>query len=284
VKNHEENPESKKNLTRKKRRLRYGLRAERVLPYSAAFGRPRYSAAFGRPRRRRISPMRFLLLACLAGAAGPLFGANPLSLDIAVMTLTAAQPPRMVDDKLILSYKPSHPVRYVAARFAHESWKILHTYARNEHDVFVLDYAVPEGVRDIRYRIVVDGLWITDPANPRVDSDAMGDEFSVVTLESEPVRPIVNPKLERSGAVTFTFRGTPGRRVSLLGDFNNWDPFMDYLAEKSPGFYTLTLRMPAGPHWYVFFTEGRRVLDMFNAESGVDPDGTTVSYFSLSPR
>ena len=226
--------------------------------------------------------MRYLLLACLAGAAGPLFGANPLSLDIAVKTLTAAQPPRMVGDELILSYKPAHPVRFVGVRFGHESWKILHTYARNEHEVFVLDYPVPEGVREIRYRIVVDGLWMADPANPRVDADQTGEEFSVFTLEREPERPILNPRQERGGALTFTFRGAPGRHVSLLGDFNNWDPFMDYMAEKSPGLYTVTLRIPPGPHWYVFFTEGRRVLDMFNADSAVDPDGTAVSYFSLS--
>ena len=124
-----------------------------------------------RPRRKRVSLMRYLLLACLAGAAGPLFGANPLSLDIAVKTLAAAQPPRMVGDELILSYKPAYPVRFVGVRFGHESWKILHTYARNEHEVFVLDYPVPEGGREIRYRIVVDGLWMADPANPRVDAD-----------------------------------------------------------------------------------------------------------------
>jgi hypothetical protein len=274
VKNHEEYPESKKNPPSP-------MRGE-----GARQRRPPECRGVPRPRRRRLSLVRYLLLVGLAGAATPLFGANPLSLDIAVMTLTAAQPPRMVDDELILSYQPAHPhpVRYVGVRFGHENWKILHTYARNEHDVFVLDYRVPEGVREIRYRIVVDGLWMADPYNPKIASDDRGDEFSVVTLEREPVRPILNPRLENGGAVTFTFRGAPGRRVSILGDFNNWDPFMDYMAETAPssGLYTITLRMPPGPHWYLFFTEGRRVLDMFNADSAVDPDGTTVSYFSLS--
>jgi hypothetical protein len=97
VKNHEEYTESKKNPP-------FPTRGQ-----GARHLRPRYSAAFRRPRRRRISLLRYLLLAGLAGAAGPLFGANPLSLDIAVMTLTAAQPPRMVDDALILSYQPAHP-------------------------------------------------------------------------------------------------------------------------------------------------------------------------------
>jgi hypothetical protein len=235
-----------------------------------------------RPRRRRISPMKYLLLACLAAVAGPLFAANPVNVDIAVKTMTSARAPYLVQDELILSYTPRqpHPVRFVGVRFAHESWKVLHPFSRNEHDVFVLDYPVPEGVRDIRYRIVVDGLWMADPVNPRVDTDEAGDEFSVFTLEREPQRPIVNPKVVGEGEITFTYHGRSGHRVALVGDFNNWDPFMDYLAEASPGVYTISLRVPPGPHYYAFFTDGRRVLDRFNSESAIDPDGLPVSYFT----
>jgi hypothetical protein len=234
------------------------------------------------PRSKRVSLVRYLLLASLLFAAGRLFAANPLSLDFAVMNISAAQPPHMVEDELILSCKPAHQAHFVGVRFAHESWKVLHPYAVNAKGVFVLDYPVPEGVREIRYRITVDGLWMADPANPTTDQDAVGETFSVYTLEREPFRPIINPRHEPDGAITFTFHGQPGRRVALLGDFNNWDPFMDYLAEKTPGLYTITLRVPAGPHWYTFFTDGRKVLDMFNPGTGVDPEGATVSYFSLS--
>ena len=54
---------------------------------------------------------------------------------------------------------------------------------------------------------------------------------------------------------------------------------MTTLQEDSPGSYSVTLRLPPGPHWYIFFMDGRRLLDRFNAETGVDPDGNTVSYF-----
>jgi hypothetical protein len=211
-----------------------------------------------------------------------IFGANPVNLDIAVRGLSTAQPPRIVEDVLVLSFKPVVPTRFVGVRFAHESWKALHAYAVNENGVFVLDYPLPEGVREIRYRIVVDGLWMVDPTNPHVESDAIGSEFSVFALEKEPVRPTVNPRRESDGAITFIFRGAPGKRVAIAGDFNNWDPFMDTLAETTPGTYSVTLRVPAGGHWYYFVSDGRRILDMFNPETGVDPDGSTVSYFSLT--
>jgi 1,4-alpha-glucan branching enzyme len=187
----------------------------------------------------------------------------------------------MVEDVLILSIKPPQSARFVGARFAHEGWNVLHAYSVNENGVFVLDFPVPEGVRDIRYRIVIDGLWTTDPSNPVVETNPAGSEFSVFTLQAEPDRPVTSPRRNAGGALTFLFRGTPGRRVALVGDFNNWDPFMDLMEETSPGTFTLSIRVPPGPHFYFFVTEGRRVLDGFNTETGRDPDGGIVSYFSF---
>jgi hypothetical protein len=196
--------------------------------------------------------------------------------------LPAPQPPHLVEDTLILSFKPAVPTRFVGVRFASESWAVLHPCAVNENGVFVLDYPVPEGVREIRYRVVVDGQLMADPLNPDVDTDVSGTQLSVFTLDSEPPRPVINPRLERDGSVTFVYQGTAGRRVSIVGDFNNWDPFMDYLSEGQPGSYSVTLRMPPGVHWYYFVSDGRRILDRFNAASAVDPDGAAVNTFTLS--
>jgi 1,4-alpha-glucan branching enzyme len=240
---------------------------------------PQSPAAQVRPKK--VGLVRCLLLACLLLGPAAAFAANPISLDIAVKGIDSSQPPRMVDDVLVLSFKPEKPVRFVGARFEHEAWKLVHPYAMNERGVFVLDYPVPEGVREIHYRIVVDGLWMPDPANQVTVPDGAGVAFSVYRLEKEPVRTVVNPKPDSAGALTFVFRGSPGRHVSIVGDFNNWDPFMDPLDETSPGSYSVTLRVPTGEHWYYFFSDGRRILDRFNAQTGVDPDGGTVNYFAF---
>ena len=243
--------------------------------------RARHTESTPVPRRPavQVRPKRVGLLACMLLWPVMVFAANPVDIDISVRSIDSSRPPRMVGDVLLLSFKPEQPVRFVGVRFAHEAWKILHPYAMNERGVFVLDYPVPEGVLEIRYRIVVDGLWMADPANAVTEEDAAGVSFSVYKLEHEPARTVVNPKPDTGGALTFIFKGSPGRRVSIVGDFNNWDPFMDPLDETEPGSYTVTLRVPAGDHWYYFFSDGRRILDRFNAQTGVDPDGGTVNYF-----
>jgi hypothetical protein len=234
----------------------------------------------GAKRRKRVTLLRWLLLAFMLVPAGVLPAVTPLMLDSTIQRISGTEAPRMVGDVLVLSLKPDHFCRFVGARFAHEGWNVLHPYAKNEKGVFVLDYPVPEGVREIRYRIVIDGQWMPDPANPRVETDAVGTELSLYTLEKEPERPIISPRREESGAITFVFSGTPGRRVTLVGDFNNWDPLMDEMEETAPGMYAISLRLPAGPHWYYFYSEGRKHRDHYNNRSGLDPDGVTVSYFS----
>jgi hypothetical protein len=214
----------------------------------------------------------------------PLSAVDAQRLDIAMKSVESAGPPFLVGDVLILSYMPDESqVRYVGARFAHESFAVLHSYVRNEYGVFVLGYHVPEGAGTVRYRIVVDGLWMDDPANPESELDALGNSISLFRIEKEIPRSIVNPELDADGGVIFMFRGRPGQRVSIFGDFNNWEPSIDFLTEipGKPGYFSIRLRVRPGPHFYRFFSDGARIPDPFNPRAAVDPAGNEVSYFFL---
>jgi hypothetical protein len=231
---------------------------------------------------RRFSLVRLLLLSAVAGVvllAPPLFGAAAQTIDVEIKGIAAAGQPRMLDDILILTFAQAGPTRSVAARFQHEGWAQVHQFSRNENGVFVLDYPVPEGVRQLRYRIGVDGLWARDPANPRVETDELGVEYSLFTLERDPPRVIGNPRREPDGRLTFTFRAPAASRVAIAGDWNGWDPFADYLAEIEPGVFRISLRMRPGRHFYYFVADGRRTLDAYNPATGTDPDGRAVSSF-----
>ena len=226
---------------------------------------------------------RLALILLVASAAGA-SAASPTALDVNIQTTRTMQAPRLVGDTLILTYWSRVPVRFVGARFRKDQKAVLHVYSVNEHGVFVLDYPLPEdadraGYR-LEYRIVVDGLMMPDPSNPVREIDEQGVEWSVYKIESDLERSVVSPEV-RAGRATFVYRGTPGTRVSLVGDFNGWDPFAELMNEQTPGEFTATVEVRPGRHYYAFFAGGRKVLDEANSETGVDPDGRRVSSFTV---
>jgi hypothetical protein len=198
-----------------------------------------------------------------------------------VTGMEQAEAPHVFERQLILSYEADHPVRYVAAAFGHENYNTLHTFTRNKHDVYVLTYPIPEDKHKLVYRIVVDGLWRTDPRNPHTTVDEHSIRVSVFDIPELPQAPITGPERVDGKLVRFYYKGEAHNRVYLTGSFNNWDPFLHLMQEQKPGFYTITIQLPPGEHFYYFISNGKKQLDPYNSSLGSDVDGMVVSYLDL---
>ncbi|GHV54250.1 hypothetical protein AGMMS49579_14470 [Spirochaetia bacterium] len=139
-----------------------------------------------------------------------------------------------------------------------------------------LVYQIPKNFLELEYRMVIDGLWTTDPANPASRKDSRsGLTLSVLSLPVKPPAP--SPYSGPKGSLSFSFKGPPGETVTVAGSFNNWDPFMYELVENPAGTYSLTIPLPPGIYQYVFFHRGERYLDPYNFRRAYAKDGTTAS-------
>ena len=230
------------------------------------------------------SCLTLVALCLLAGVAAPCFALESYLQDIEVRSLAAAEAPRFLGTRVLLTYHSGHRVRLVGARFDHEDYRVFHTYSRNENGVFLLLLEVPPGLEELRYRICVDGIWMNDPNNPIASTDACGTAFSVFSLRGRPTPPLRSPEIEPDGTVSFVFRSQPGRRVYLIGNFNKWDPFWDRMGEVRPGVYRINLPLTPGRHYYRFSVDGDRLLDPLNLDSARDPEGNTVSVVDVPGR
>jgi hypothetical protein len=267
---------------------------------------------------RRAFPARVttaLLVSALALLAAPTLQAQEeqfsMSLHQRISSLTSAEEPQVVDGRVLLTFNGPTSARYVAAAFSHENFTRLHPYSlvRNEirapgdtdrratSRVFALAYPIPEDVDTLEYRIVVDGLWQTDPANPRTTPGENGVLLSAFALPERPVVPASTPRVLDSGRVEFVFEPEPGLGIRTIrdqlvdlptgrglavyvaGSFNNWNPFMHRMRETEPGVYRLSIPVPPGRHHYYFVVDGRRVLDPANEDRTRHADGFRVCSF-----
>lgn len=204
----------------------------------------------------------------------------------AISGITTARAP-IVRDRTVL-FTASAKARWTGIAFAHEEYKEIHNFERvnlrSDEDEIISSflffmYQVPESLTEIEYRLVVDGLWTTDPLNKNGRYDKrLGINSSVVSIKT--VSPNKTEQLP-DGRVKFVFCGEPNRHVSLAGTFNNWDPFMYSMKEEIPGTYSIILPLSSGMQYYVFYVDAVRTVDKTNSSRGYTTDGKYVSVLEI---
>lgn len=227
-----------------------------------------------------------ILLTLLAISAG----AGELQLHQELAGAAAAGPPRVFGDTLIFTYQFDRPersdpdnaasarrLRLVQIAFEHEHYAERRSFVLNDQEVYVFTMPVPRDRSRLRYRLIVNGLWTADPFNPQTVISG-GIPVSVVDLPPPPP-PSHAPVVSDDGRVEFLYRGEPGSRVLLVGDFNGWDPYMHRLRETEPGRFSITLQLVPGVHAYYFVVDGVRMVDPLNEERTLVRDRLVASSF-----
>ncbi len=72
------------------------------------------------------------------------------------------------------------------------------------------------------------------------------------------------------------------QQVSLVGDFNQWDPNANPMIRQPDGQWLASLELNHGYHLYVFLVDGERVLDPKAAGRTKDAQNQPVSMLAVS--
>lgn len=203
-----------------------------------------------------------------------------------ISSLESVAAPQITDRYIIFTQK-SGP-RHVGIVFDYENFGTIHTFQNHTNrDIdgnitsslmfFILER--PEKLTEIKYRLIIDGLWTADPENPEYDYDASsGISLSSLQLGS-PLPDITGT--EKNGFVKFIYNGTPGNTVRLAGTFTNWDSWIYQLSETKPGFYEIEIPLPHGKYYYTYYIGMKAVVDKSNPNRAYTQDGQTVSVLTV---
>jgi hypothetical protein len=210
-----------------------------------------------------------------------------------LLSFSQPEAPEIVDDMVI--FTASSSMRRVGVAFADEGFAKVHWFRQmllsrdpqevppkqrknvqyKDSGIIFYIHQIPEGASEIEYRLIVNGLWTTDPANPHSRRDNSGLSRSILSLPQKETFP--HPLKGPPGSLNFVFKGPPGETVSVAGSFNGWDPFMYELKEGPAGNYTINIPLPPGKYQYIFFHKGQRFLDPYNPSRVYAKDGNAAS-------
>ena len=228
---------------------------------------------------------------CIAAAICLLISLKAWSLDEAAILAAASafegSTPRVVGSSILFTYSFGEDIEgrlhTVQIAFEHEAFRAQHSFQRNAQGVYVCLLPIPDEVDQLTYRLVIDGIWTVDPANPVTVTDRWGVSLSRFELPQITRPPTSYPVVEPGGNVKFVLTTNPGSAVSLVGSFNGWDPFLTPMVEVEPGEFERELPLGPGEYLYYFLVDGRRIPDPLNRNQRRHSSGQLVSSVVL-PR
>jgi hypothetical protein len=195
--------------------------------------------------------------------------------------------PRIMGDYIV--FTANKEARFTGIAFDFENFVTIHPFHRlNTHgydgatDSSVLFYIakIPSDVKQISYRLIIDGLWTIDELNSSSYFDPdMQVQLSSITI---PQKENNATKTTRPDTVHFVYTGTSGQEIRLGGSFTNWDSWIYEMQEVKPGVYELDIPLPSGTWYYSFYSGSLAIIDKNNPKRAYTPDGRTASVITVN--
>lgn len=202
--------------------------------------------------------------------------------DMLVSSITGVGAPYISGDFIVFTAERSS--RYVGIAFDFEGYKQIHRFQLHktvsyEGDItdswFFYVLEKPRKLSKISYRLIIDGLWTTDPTNPnKAYSPTDAVQLSYIDI---PVQEDVMTETAPEGFTRFICYAPTGQKVRLAGTFTNWDSWIYEMTEVQLGKYMIDLPLPAGTYYYAYYTGMSSFIDSSNPTKGYSDDGKIVS-------
>jgi 1,4-alpha-glucan branching enzyme len=185
----------------------------------------------------------------------------------------------LASEGILFTYK-NRGARTVSISGNFRAWK---TAAMERSDNGVWYYFLPAGEqgREIKYKFMVDGTWIMDPQNPERVDDGMGSYLSVAGPAVKAEGRQVSWRSIGKNSVEFRLWRPGAGIVSLVGDFNHWNPEDDLLSKGRDGIWRLRKKLFPGVYRYKYIIDGEWSPDIYNARSASDDTGETCSIIEI---
>ncbi len=186
---------------------------------------------------------------------------------------------KMIEEGLLFSYK-NRGARQVHVAGNFSGWKPI-TMTKSDNGIWYYFLSLDGGNQKVEYKYLVDGHWIMDPQNADRIDDGMGSYLSTIESPISSERKRVTYRNIDKTIVEFRIYKPRATFVSIVGDFNYWNPENDLLTKGKDGVWRLQKKLYPGKYRYKYIIDGDWVPDLYNSNSGSDNSGTICSIIEI---
>ncbi len=174
----------------------------------------------------------------------------------------------VVESGILLTYKNRYAGNIkIAGDFS--NWKPVDMF-RGKYGVWYYFLTDLYEKKMIRYKFIADGIWILDPMNTERENDDSGSYVSVLYPLCQKDNNKLTYRFIEPYQVEFRIFKPKAKFVSIVGDFNNWNPENDLLEKDKSGVWNLQKRLSPGLYKYKYIVDGDWILDLYNEKTAGD--------------
>ncbi len=152
---------------------------------------------------------------------------------------------------------------------------------KGRHGVWYYFKPLSAGDSEYSYKYIVDGIYIRDPLNFSKKDDGAGSYVSVTYPPQERFNPRLTYRILGKNRVEFRHFRPRARFISVVGDFNDWNPENDVMTRGKDGVWRLLKRLPSGTYRYKLVIDGEWKADIYNSNSASDKTGDLCSVVTV---
>jgi 1,4-alpha-glucan branching enzyme len=174
----------------------------------------------------------------------------------------------VIEKGVLLTYKNRYAKKVkIAGDFS--NWQTVDMY-RSKYGIWYYFLTDLSEDKITRYKFVSDGVWILDPMNIERIDDGSGSYMSVLQPASANDTAKLTLRFINRNEVEFRLYRPKAKFISLVGDFNNWNPENDVLEKDKNGIWTLRKKLIPGLYKYKYIIDGNWTLDIYNERTSGD--------------
>jgi len=132
-----------------------------------------------------------------------------------------------------------------------------------------------------RYKLIVDGTWTSDPMNIEKEDDGLGSYVSVIEPFFHTDKEKLTYRIIGRDQVEFRIYKPNAKFVSIVGDFNNWNPENDLLSKRKNGVWSLKKKLSPGIYKYKYIIDDNWSVDLYNPKTAGDLAGGICSLIKI---
>jgi hypothetical protein len=230
--------------------------------------------------------------ALFATFASPLFAketapkADTYEYDLTLTDITGVKPPYVSNGFMVFTAPVTS--NSIGIAFDFEEFRKIHYFQLRKNygyegeitsSYYFYITEMPKKLSRVCYRVIIDGLWTTDPQNQNVVYNEY-ENYSLSYLDLPPEAIEITEKLE-NGLTHFVCHAETGKKIRLGGTFTNWDSWIYEMKETEPGKYVIDIPLHPGTYYYSYYNGITPFIDETNPIRGYSNDGRIVSCITI---